>query len=488
MNLKFNITALLFVQIVLAVSFSGCGGGSGNNMQSPSIAVCGNSSVEAGEQCDDGNALTEKCDYGQSSCVICNSSCRLAAGETSYCGDERTDIENVEQCDDGNSISGDGCNSRCQIESGTSWARTYGGVNDDSATCVSLTLDGGYVIAGVTSSYGAGNSDLWIMKLDSTGNQTWAKTYGGTSSDFAMSVQQTSDGGYIVAGSTLSGILTFSFWILKLDSTGYLSWQKTHGGDWIDIARSIQQTADGGYIVAGVSGAYGDEDISILKIDGLGETIWSKIFGGDHADEANSIIETTDGNFVIAGSTKSFGAGEDDYNVWVLNIDALGNHIGSNYFGSPTRKDEANKIIQTYDGGFILVGSTSSFGSGDMDIWVIKLSSSLMYQWSQTFGGGFADYGKDIQQTTDGGYIVAGSTYSYGAGERDAWVIKLNASGDTIWSHTYGGPGDDYAMSVRQTTGGGYVVAGGTASYGNGEHDMWVLKLDALGNCLGCVF
>jgi hypothetical protein len=203
--------------------------------------------------------------------------------------------------------------------------KTYGGENLDEAHSIQQTSEGGYIVAGQTSSFGAGSDDFWVLKLDVTGNVTWQKTYGGQYSDEARSIQQTSGGGYIVAGETGSfGAGLENFWVLKLDVTGNVTWQKTYGGDILDEARSIQQTSEGGYIVAGwtLSFGAGDYDFWVLKLYSNGNVTWQKTYGGGGVDIAMSIQQTSSGDYIVAGQTWSFGAGDCD--AWVLKLDANG--------------------------------------------------------------------------------------------------------------------------------------------------------------------
>ncbi|MDE2180437.1 MAG: hypothetical protein KGJ40_06280 [candidate division NC10 bacterium] len=370
------------------------------------------------------------------------------------------------------------------VASAGQWAKTYGGTGDDTATAIQQTADGGYIVAGTTISFGAGG-DAWVLKLDSSGNVTWQKTYGGTGSDGANAIQQTADGGYIVAGWTTSfGAGSYDAWVLKLDSSGNVTWQKTYGGSNLEIATTIQQTADGGYIVAGSNSSFssGNEDAWVLKLDSSGNVTWQKTYGGTGIDFATAIQQTADGGYIVAGRT-DLGASLND--AWVLKLDSSGTVTWQQSYGGAIY-EWANAIQQTADGGYIVAGSTKSFGAGSYDVWVLKLDNSGTVTWQQTYGGTGDDRAYAIQQTADGGYIVAGHTSSFGAGGNDAWVLKLDSSGTVTWQQTYGGVYTDEATAIQQTTDGGYIVAGHTSSFGAGGNDAWVLKLDSSGNITGC--
>ena len=371
----------------------------------------------------------------------------------------------------------------------TTWAKTYGGIDTDDANSIQQTSDGGYIMAGETYSFGAGVFDIWVLKLNPNGTVAWQNTYGGGAAEWAYSIQQTSDGGYIVAGVTGSfGANLENVWVLKLNADGSVAWQNTYGGPNSDWAHSIQQTSDGGYIVAGQTGPYGtgNADLWVLKLNAVGTIEWQKTYGGSGDDVVNSVQQTSDGGYILAGYTSSFGAGNSD--VWVLKLNADGSVAWQNTYGG-LDEDLANSVQQTSDGGYIVAGRTKSFGAGNEDFWVLKLNSDGSLTgpnaWQKTYGGPNSDWAYSIRQTSDGGYIAGGGTYSFGAGQ-NAWVLKLNALGTVEWQKTYIGNNEEWAKSIEQTSDGGYIVAGTTYSFGAGNWDAWVLKLDSNGNILGC--
>ena len=366
------------------------------------------------------------------------------------------------------------------------WLKTYGGAGNDKASAVQQTTDAGYILAGSTDSFGAGSLDIWVLKLDISGNIEWQKTYGGSGDDEASSIQQTVDGGYIVAGYTTSfGAGKKDVWILKLDKDGNVQWQNTYGGTEDDEAFSIQQTADGGYVVAGYTSSFGagEMDVWVLKLHNDGQVEWQNSYGGSGNDVAYAIQQTSDGGYIVAGSTDSFGKGMRD--MWVLKLDEGGNVDWQKTYGE-IGDDEANSVQQTSDGGYIVAGWTNSY-SATVKPWILKLDSDGVIQSQLVLDASGAGDDKiySIRQTSDGGYVLAGSTDSYGLGKKDTWIIKFYPDG-TMHQTLFGGTDDDEAFSIQETMDHGYAVAGWTHSFGAGNYDAWAFKLDSKLDITGC--
>ena len=358
---------------------------------------------------------------------------------------------------------------------------------------------------------------LFYMNSLSSQTMQWQKCLGGSGGDYAHSIQQTTDGGYIIAGYTWSNDGDVSgnhgstdYWIVKLDSLGALQWQKCLGGSEGDRAYSIQQTTDGGYIIAGytqsndgdVSGNHGWDDYWIVKLDSLGALQWQKCLGGSNSDYAQSIQQTTDAGYIIAGYTKSNDGdvsgfhGYIDY--WIVKLDSLGTLQWQKCLGG-SNDDKAYSIQQTMDVGYIIAGYTYSNDGditgnhGSADYWIVKLDSLGVMQWQKCLGGSYYDMGRSIQQTTDAGYIVAGLAISndgdvsgnHGAG--DYWIVKLDSLGVLKWQKCLGGSDRDEALSIQQTSDTGYIIVGysesnnGDVSGNHGYYDYWIVKIDSLG-------
>lgn len=364
------------------------------------------------------------------------------------------------------------------------WVRTHGGTNYDDATLVRQTADGGFIVAAKSFSFDPAG-DGWILKLDASGNTTWQKRYGGAYNDRTWAVYQTSDGGYVVAGYTNSfGQGSYDFWVMKLNSDGTVAWQKTYGDVQSDEASAIQQTTDGGFIVAGASKSFspGNYDFWVLRLNPDGSVAWQRRYGGGADDYAYFIRETTDHGYILAGYTDSFGAGLRD--GWILKLNSSGGVVWSKTFGG-LNIDGIGCVQETSD-GYIATGATLSYGAGGADVWVLKLDGNGDVVWQRAYGGSNNDFAYFIQPTSDGGFVLAGETSSFGAGGREAWVVKLSSTGNITWQKTLGGAADDWTWSIQQTTDGGYVAAGQSVSFGAGLGDAWVLKLDATGAVAGC--
>jgi S1-C subfamily serine protease len=356
------------------------------------------------------------------------------------------------------------------------WSKTFGGERSEAGKFIQQTTDGGYIIAGWTGSFGDGLGDVYLIKTDSSGSEVWSKTFGGTGSDIGYSVQQTSDAGYIITGSTESfGGNSKDVYLIKTDSSGSEVWSKTFGGTGFDVCYSVQQTIDGGYIIGGYTSSFGAGlfDFYLLKTDSSGSIVWNQTFGGENYDVGRSVQQTTDGGYIMTGYTSSFGDGED---VYLVKTDDSGNMVWSKTFGGAA-SDTGYSVQQTIDGGYIIAGRTLSFNAGNGDVYLIKTDDSGNMVWSQTFGDTNDDYGSSVQQTIDGGYIIAGYTYSFTTEDGDVYLIKTDASGNMVWSQTFGGENYDASNSVQQTTDGGYIIVGDITSLGDEFGDVYLVMV-----------
>lgn len=410
------------------------------------------------------------------------------------------------------------------------WAKCYGGSDGEVGRCIQPTKDGGYIVVGNSGSKdgdvgkNAGDEDCWVLKLNNVGDTLWSKVLGGTKLDFAMSVEQTPDNGYLVAMQSSSNNGDFSsnsgrydLWMLKLDEDGTIIWKKRFGGSGDDVPRDILITNDNNYLIAGSSssqnggvwGNHGSSDFWLLKLNQQGDTLWSRTYGGTGSDQAFSIQKTNDNGYLMVGQTDSKNGdvhgnhGGIDY--WVIKLNFNGDTIWTKAFGGKDN-DCGQTILQTKDGG-IIVGGSSQSNNGDVsghhgdstkaDIWIVKLNNSGVIQWQKSIGGtnNEALYGSllafSMIENAEGGYTVASFTASNDGdvtsinGLNEAWLFKLNNVGVLQWQKSFGGPGSDMAYSIRQNNDGSLVLSGMAGSNGGdvtGNHigaDFWVIKFFA---------
>lgn len=388
------------------------------------------------------------------------------------------------------------------------WQKSYGGSFDDYGKCIRKTQDGGFVVVGYSYSnngYVSGNhgaSDIWVVKLNSAGSVIWQKSLGGSLNEESYSFEITSDDSIVIIGaaSSSNGDVANSscngdYWIVKLDSLGTILWKNVYGGlSSTDRPFSINSTSDGGFIVAGesasndsfVTGNHGGFDYWVVKYNSLGIPQWQKALGSNNHDEAFSVKQTSDGGYIVVGVTNcgvtnngdvTGSHGNGDY--WVVKLNSNGSIIWQKAFGG-SYIDSANDVIQTSDGGYIVVGSSGS-SNGDVignhsydyknDFWILKLDSLGSLQWQKSLGGTGHDIARSIKQTPDGNYIIIGSSSSldgdvvgsFGSGNFVYWLVKINTLGSLLWQKPIGSYwGDNYAFSVDIALDGGFVVAGQT--------------------------
>ena len=310
----------------------------------------------------------------------------------------------------------------------------------------------------------------------------WSKTYGGLGNDVASgNIVQTSDGGFAVAGDTTSfGAGSLDAWLVKTDAVGNMQWNMAYGGADYDTGFDMIQTKDGGYAIGGYtnSSGAGNFDGWLVKVNSTGVVQWSKTYGGTGSDQGYVLIQTSDGGYAMIGSTTSYGAGAQD--TWLVKTDANGVMLWSKTYGG-TGTDTGNTMVQTSDGGYAIAGRTNSFGAGGDDVYLVKTDAAGVMQWSRAYGGAKTDYAFHMDQSSEGGYIITGLTASFGAGAVDAYFVKTDALGNMLWSKTYGGSRYDYGWDIIQTSDGGYVIGGQTASFGLGTStaaDFWLVKTD----------
>lgn len=361
-----------------------------------------------------------------------------------------------------------------------SFQRTYHEFKDDSGIKVIQTTDQGYAFVsnygGYLDGYYHSPDSIKIVKTDYMGNIEWADKYYGNAYD----IIQAKFGSLVIAGKTNNGYGNQVAGLRKLTIDGEFVRELLYD-PWVeqDIFTSVRQLENGNFAAVCLSWEYFGETVTVscelLKTD-VYFSILSKfnVRGG----YSNSLQITNDNNYVIAGTQVDYYYRYDSF-IQKTNDDAeilwtqVFNGGGNDYF---------NSFQITSDGGFIMIGSTNSIGNGNLDFWLVKADQNGNKQWEKTFGGSYDDAGKSIQQTPDGGFIITGYTTSYGAGQKDVWIIKSDSSGNEEWNKTFGGTGNDEGNSIQVTLDGGYIICGTTDSYGSGDKDVWLIKTDANGS------
>ena len=370
------------------------------------------------------------------------------------------------------------------------WSVTLGGDGDEFAHSVALAGDGGFVIAGETRSFGSGSQDGWLIKLDSGGAEQWSHTYGGSESDIVYAVQRTSDGGFVLVGEThsLDGATSASsnFWLIKTDSGGLLQWQRSFGSTEetdsttsrnSDVARAVRQTSDGGFILVGSSAGTQGTTARLVRADSTGSEQWSHTLS-DVPGSVGYDVAIIDGGFVIAGSSDSSDSGRQ---AFLVETDSNGDLQWTKYFGG-SYSDEPRSLALTADGGYAMGGFTWSEGAGQSDFWLVKADGDGEQEWERTYGGVLRDSAHSLLRTSDGGFALAGWSESFRGGGR-FWVVKTDSDGKLQWSSSHQASANSTdvsagARSIDQTDNGAFIVAGWTGTI-RGARDILAVKMEA---------
>ncbi len=363
----------------------------------------------------------------------------------------------------------------------TAYIFTYGGVSYDHSREIQSTNDGGYILVGSTGSFGNGSSDIYLLKIDSACSLQWSKAIGGNEVEWGYSVKQTFDNGFIIAGYTNSyGAGGYDVYLVKTDSLGDTVWTKSYGGEDWDLGYSVQQTSDSGFVICGETYSFGsgNTDVYVIKTNKTGDTTWTRTIGGINKDMGYSIIITNDSNYVIVGETSSFGLDSSD--VYLIKLNKNGDTMWTKTYGG-NGIDVGYNLDNTSDNGLILIGSTNSFTSGvGMEAYMIKTDSMGGTLWTQLHGTGFDITGSAIKQLPDDGFVIGGTSMSGGLGGKGLYIVKTNSIGGWQTSAIFGDVQDEEGYSITLGNTGEILFAGTTTSYGYGNEEIYLIKVDTL--------
>ncbi|MFC1803352.1 hypothetical protein ACFL0D_05230 [Thermoproteota archaeon] len=355
--------------------------------------------------------------------------------------------------------------------------KTYGGKQIEYASFAVETSDNGFMIVGSTTSYGAGDSDIWLLKIDSNGVPEWNKTYGTPGFESSHYIIRTDDNAYLITGRTnIMGEGDLDLLLLKVDYEGKLIWNRTMGGTGDEWMWEIEKTSDGGYALAGRTNSYGAglNDYWLLKTDSEGYPKWNVTLGGVEDDRARSLLITEDGGYLVHGWSSSYGAGMIDF--WLVKTDQNGTPQWNKTYGG-TENERGVPLIKTEDGGYLLSGSTVSFGAGANDFYLVKTDVNGKLIWNMTYGGESAETAGYLLNTVDGGYAIVGYSESFGAGSRDIYMVLIDSGGNLLWNRTFGGSEYEGMGFAITTMDGGYLIGGHTQSFDIVEDDYFIIKL-----------
>lgn len=357
-----------------------------------------------------------------------------------------------------------------------SFVKAFGGNGSDRGIHIIQASDGNFLIVGNTTVEGK-KLDVFLLKCNSAGDTLWTRTYGGSEEDNGWSVKETADKGFIIVGFTQSyGAGQDDVFLLKVDANGQQQWQKTIGGAGEDIGWSIAMNEDQGYTIAAQTNSVGNGDLDayLIRTDANGDTLWTKAFGGPKVDRVFSLGIAADGSILLAGITYSFGAGDRD--AYLLKTDKNGQLLWQKTYGGPGY-DNAHAVSVNDKNEIIVTGYGDYWGkAGKMDLFLKKVAMDGEDIWTNTFGGPENDRAMTSYQSGDGGYVITGFTQSYGEGHWDAYALKTDASGDSLWMHTFGGPAPDFGYDIIESSEGDFWLTGWTHNFGQPEGGLLLIK------------
>ncbi|MBR9974731.1 MAG: T9SS type A sorting domain-containing protein [Bacteroidetes bacterium] len=360
--------------------------------------------------------------------------------------------------------------------------RAYGGERFDSGSQVLETADGGFIVLGTTRSVSNDTTDAWVVRTDAKGDTLWTKTYGGNKWDSGIALQPGSDGGYVLVLSSNSVSDNYDILLIKIDEQGGTVWSKVYGGPQTDYPHAMASTNEGGYVILAhtLSFGMGSLDYYLLKVDQKGDSLWSRTYGGVGSDWGGTVQQTADGGYILSGDTQSFG--DEDGDVYLVKTDAAGDTLWTRTYGGAGR-DRAYNVQQTRDNGYLVVGYTEGLGAAEENGLIIKTDAAGEMEWTQVINGDKNCRLLHARELSLDDYLVAGSAYVNEEKDYDAYLLRLDGSGSPVWTRYFGGTKYDQADFVGQTSDGGFVFVGGTESFGPDKgYEMYLVKTDGDGN------
>lgn len=367
----------------------------------------------------------------------------------------------------------------------TLWTKVYGDNNDEAGHSVQQTSDGGFFIVGSKCFNSIDTSFVYLLKTDCNGDTIWTNLFSCDRFMYGQSGEETSDGGFIAvggAGGNFTGTSTDGIYLIKTDENGDSLWTRNYPGNVYYSGNEVHQTTDGGYIIVGYTQltGYGREDVLLIKTDSEGDTLWTRTYGTINMDHGSSVQQTTDGGFIVSGRANSqYGGSLPE--VYLVKTDSNGNVLWTQqyeYFSGAI----GLCVRQTTDGGYIITGHTyTSPADLPPEMLLIKTDANGDTLWTRLFGEDYEATGYCVEETFDGGYIIGGNIYPSIHNPSDILLIKVDTNGDSLWGKIIGGDGGDWTRSIQQTQDGGFIITGGTGSYGPSNQNIWLVRLDAEG-------
>jgi hypothetical protein len=372
-----------------------------------------------------------------------------------------------------------------QAQVDTAWTKTYGGSQGDLGYYGEPTSDGGYIVVGETSSFGAGGSDVYLIRTDALGDSLWTKTYGDNFDERGNCVIQTENNGFVITGYVEYGYDSARVCLIRTDSLGNLLWEKTY--DIIpppfhfDYAYFVQGTSDNGYIITGraynsAGPEYQYSDAFLLKTDSLGNVLWKNTYGTEWGETGYCVRETYDGGYIVTGAYTTDYLGTWG-RIYLFKTDKDGNLLWEQAFGQDPYEDHGYCVQLIQNKGYIITGQTGTYNDWQGDVYLMKTDSLGNQKWTPTyFGGSDWDRGKYLEQTPEGGSIIVGRTMSFGDPNGDIYLLKTDSLGTLLWQQTFGGTGIEFGSSIQRTSDGGYFITATTSSFGAGSWDAYLIK------------